>query len=231
MKGEKVATSSLLDYHLQGLKPASKVGDYFSIQNSSDKEVAIVRVEKIEVIKFGDITKTFAIEEGDGSLENWLAIHRPYYSKLLTEIGKELSQDTLLVCEWFRVIKTYPTRTQSIALQFNSCINNADIEGLADLMTEDHVFIDMENNRIEGKSDCISMAWKPFFKLFSNYQNIFEYVITQGDSTVIMQGYSISSDERLNNIRVIWLAKVKEEKVSLWHIYPDNEEIRSMLGF
>ncbi|WP_101688477.1 ASCH domain-containing protein [Dysgonomonas massiliensis] len=231
LREEKVATSSLLDYHLQGLKPASKVGDYFSIQNSSDKEVAIVRVEKIEVIKFGDITETFAIEEGDVSLENWLAIHRPYYSKLLSEIGKELSQDTLLVCEWFRVIKTYPTRTQSIALQFNSCINNADIEGLADLMTEDHVFIDMENNRIEGKSDCISMAWKPFFKLFPNYQNIFEHVITQGDSTVIMQGYSISSDERLNNIRAIWLAKVKEEKVSLWHIYTDNEEIRSMLGF
>jgi ketosteroid isomerase-like protein len=39
---------------------------------------------------------------------------------------------------------------EAIALQFNDCINNRDIEGLTDLMTEDHVFIDMENNRIEA---------------------------------------------------------------------------------
>lgn len=169
LREEKVATSSLLDYHLKGLKNKSKVGDHFSILDSYNKEVAIVRVEKVEIVKFGDITEIFAIEKGDGSLENWLAIHHPYYSKLLSQIGKELSQETLLVCEWFKVIKAYPTQTQSVALQFNNCINNADIEGLADLMTEDHVFIDMENNRIEGKSDCISMAWKPFFNGWKDY--------------------------------------------------------------
>lgn len=230
LSGEKVATSSLLDYHLQGLKHASKVGDYFSILSSSDEEVAIVRVEKVEIVKIGDITETFAIEEGDGSLENWLAIHHPYYSKLLSEIGKELSQETLLVCEWFKVIKPNPTKTESIALQFNNCINNADIEGLADLMTENHVFIDMENNQIEGKSNCISTACNPFFKLFPNYQNIFEKIISKEDSIVIMQGYSISSDERLNNLRAIWFAEIQDDKVSLWRIYSDTEDVRSMLG-
>lgn len=29
-------------------------------------------------------------------------------------------------------------------------------------MTENHVFIDMANNRIVGKSDNIVKAWKPF---------------------------------------------------------------------
>lgn len=105
LTGEKISTSSLLEYHLQGLKTGSKVGDTFSILNSSDKVVAVVKVEKIEIIKFGDITESFAIEEGDGSLENWSAIHRPYYSKLLSEIGKELNPETLLVCEWFTVIQ------------------------------------------------------------------------------------------------------------------------------
>lgn len=104
--GEKKATSSLLDYYLQGLKRKSKVGDCFAVLNSLDKEVAIVRIEKIEIVKFGDITAIFAIEEGDGSLENWQAIHQLYYSKLLSEIGKELSSETLLVCEWFKVIKS-----------------------------------------------------------------------------------------------------------------------------
>lgn len=64
-----------------------------------------MKIEKIENIKFGDITENFAKEEGDGSLENWLTIHQPYYFKQLSDIGKELSEETLLVCEWFKVIK------------------------------------------------------------------------------------------------------------------------------
>jgi hypothetical protein len=46
---------------------------------------------------------------------------------------------------------------------------------------------------------------------------------------VIMQGYSVCSDEKLNNVRAIWLAEVREDKVSLWQIYPDTEENRKFL--
>lgn len=121
-------------------------------------------------------------------------------------------------------------KLQSIALQFNTCITNADIEGLTNLMTENHVFIDMDNNRIEGKSNCISTAWRPFFSLFPVYQNIFEKVYLRGNDTVIMQGYSICTNKILNNVKAIWMAKITENKVSLWHIYPDTEEIRNMLN-
>ncbi len=104
LNGEKTSTSSLLDYYLIGLKKQSKIGDHFSILNSFGEEVTIVSIEKIEVIKFGNITAKFAIEEGDGSLDNWKAIHQPYYSQLLSKIGKTLNEDTLLVCEWFKVV-------------------------------------------------------------------------------------------------------------------------------
>ena len=104
MMGKKVATSSLLDYYLIGKKKQSKVGDCFSILNSVDKEVVVVRVERIETVKFGDISEEFAKEEGDGSLENWRIIHESYYSQLLSEIGKDLNAETLLVCEWFKVV-------------------------------------------------------------------------------------------------------------------------------
>jgi len=116
-----------------------------------------------------------------------------------------------------------------IALQFNACINSADINGLANLMTEDHVFIDMANNRIEGKTNNISMAWEPFFKLFPGYQNIFENVKTKG-STVIMHGYSVCSKEVLNNVHAIWIAEITDNKVSLWHIYTDTKENRAKFG-
>lgn len=116
-----------------------------------------------------------------------------------------------------------------IALNFNDCISKADITGLLDLMTEDHVFIDTANNRIEGKSNNKAMAWEPFFNLFPGYYNVFENVISKG-SMVIMQGYSVCSNEILNNVRAIWVAEIIKDKVALWHIYPDTEENRKKLG-
>lgn len=122
------------------------------------------------------------------------------------------------------------TDPQSIALQFNQCITNADINGLAELMTEDHVFIDTANVRMEGKNTCISNAWEPFFHLYPNYRNIFERIIVK-NSTVIMQGYSVCADDILNNVRAIWMAEIMDDKVALWHIYPDTEENRKRLIF
>lgn len=44
-----------------------------------------------------------------------------------------------------------------------------------------------------------------------------------------MQGYSICSDEILNNIRAIWVAEIRGNKVSSWHIYLNTKENREML--
>jgi ketosteroid isomerase-like protein len=116
---------------------------------------------------------------------------------------------------------------KSIALQFNECITNADLNGLSNLMTEDHVFIDIVNNRIKGKDNNIVQAWEPFFNLYPGYQNIFENIAVRG-STVIMQGYSICSDEILTNIRAIWVAEIINNKVGSWHIYSDTKENREI---
>lgn len=104
LSGEKTATSSLLDYYRVGLKELSTVDDYMSVLDSSENEVAHVRVIRVEIVKFGDIQESFAVEEGDGTLANWMAIHSPYYSRLLDAIGKNLTDDTELVCEWFQVV-------------------------------------------------------------------------------------------------------------------------------
>lgn len=104
LSGSKIATSSLLEYYRLGLKSLSTVDDYMAILDSSDNQVAVVRVVRIEIMKFGDIPESFAVEEGDGSLANWKMIHRSYYSGQLSAIGKELTNDTELVCEWFRIV-------------------------------------------------------------------------------------------------------------------------------
>lgn len=106
LSGEKTATSSLYDYYLMDLKEMSNPGEYASILDSGGNELCVVKIEKVEIIQFQNITERFAIEEGDGNLQNWQRIHTDYYSAQLRKIGKELTGNTELVCEWFKVVET-----------------------------------------------------------------------------------------------------------------------------
>lgn len=106
LSGEKKATSSLYDYYRMSLKVPLKVNEYASILDSHGNELCVVRIERVEIIQFQNITETFAIEEGDGNLCNWLKIHTEYYSRQLEKIGKKLTGDTELVCEWFSLEQT-----------------------------------------------------------------------------------------------------------------------------
>jgi len=58
------------------------------------------------------------------------------------------------------------------ALRFNDRINQQDLEGLVELMTDDHTFIDSEGNVTKGK-DTMKQGWKEFFKKYPDYQNNF----------------------------------------------------------
>ena len=116
---------------------------------------------------------------------------------------------------------------ETVALQFNDCINSQNLISLVDLMTDNHLFIDSANNSIVGKLNN-KESWKKFFDLFPDYQNIFE-VVNSKNSTVIMQGYSVCSDDRLNNFRAIWVAQITDNKVKEWRVYLDTEENRCKL--
>jgi len=59
---------------------------------------------------------------------------------------------------------------KAIVLQFNEYINKQNIDGLATLMTDDHIFIDSDNHIIHGKGKSLE-AWREFFKLFPDYRN------------------------------------------------------------
>ena len=121
-----------------------------------------------------------------------------------------------------------PINPKTVALQFNECINRRNLEGLVNLMTNDHTFIDSANNVVTGKSDN-QKNWVRFFELFPDYQNVFESVCSK-NSTVMMQGYSICPNEKLHNLRVIWTAQIEDNKVKEWRIYFDNEENKAILG-
>jgi ketosteroid isomerase-like protein len=100
------------------------------------------------------------------------------------------------------------------ALRFNEKINQRDLDGLVNLMTDDHLFIDnsgdVDKNMKEG--------WRGFFKKYPDYRNIFTSV-TVRDNVVVMVGYSTCSNEPRLNGSSMWTAKVRDGRVSEWRVY------------
>ena len=104
------------------------------------------------------------------------------------------------------------------ALKFNEKINQRDLEGLAELMTDDHTLVVIANNRGEttkGK-DVVKEGWREFFRKCPDYRNIFTCVTIQ-DNVVVMVGYSTCSFKPLDGPN-IWTAKIRGGRVSEWRV-------------
>jgi hypothetical protein len=100
------------------------------------------------------------------------------------------------------------------ALRFNENINQRNLEGLINLMTEDHTFID----NFGAVDQDMKKGWKAFFDNYPDYRNIFTSVTVQ-DNIVIMIGYSTCSDEPRLNGPSMWTAKIDNALVSEWRVY------------
>lgn len=106
------------------------------------------------------------------------------------------------------------------ALRFNDRINQQDLEGLVELMTDDHTFIDSEGNVTKGKN-AMKDGWREFFKKYPDYRNKFTSVTAQ-DNVVVMIGYSTCSFKPLEGPS-IWTAKIRNGFVSEWKVSWLNE--------
>ena len=113
-----------------------------------------------------------------------------------------------------------------LALRFNERINARDLEDLCTMMTEDHTFIDSENDVDEGK-EVMTEGWRNFFAHYPDYRNVFTQVIVR-ENLVIMVRYSTCSYDPLDG-SAIWTAKVQNGLISEWRVYKDIAENREIL--
>lgn len=119
-----------------------------------------------------------------------------------------------------------PNPPASAAVRFNDCINDRDVDGLADLMTDDHTFIDTEGGTVTGKQAALE-AWRGFFAAFPDYRNVFTSVAARGEIITIV-GHSVCSEPALAG-PAIWTAKVTADQVAEWRVHADTQEIRARL--
>ncbi|MDF1538575.1 MAG: nuclear transport factor 2 family protein [Candidatus Thorarchaeota archaeon] len=118
------------------------------------------------------------------------------------------------------------TNPSAVALRFNLMINTRNLDGLSELMTDDHTFIDSSNDVHAGKSEMVP-GWKEFFEKYPDYRNIFTWVAVRND-TVLIIGYSTCSEPILDG-PALWTAEARNGRLSEWRVYLDTPENRAAL--
>lgn len=114
LDGTKTATASLaVDYVIEGAV-LPRASDREVMLDSSGRPVAIVEYTRVELSTIGLVTDEFARAEGEGFADatDWREAHERFWNGYIDDLraglkdpGFELTDSTVVVCEWFRVVE------------------------------------------------------------------------------------------------------------------------------
>jgi uncharacterized protein YhfF len=109
LSGKKKATSSLYEFYIRKKVALPYKGNKNIITDSKNIPRCLIITTKVEIKPFEKITAKFAAKEGEGdkSLHYWKKVHKKFFTKRLRKMNKEFSEDILVVCEEFKVIKVF----------------------------------------------------------------------------------------------------------------------------
>jgi|ERR1700722_11195148 ketosteroid isomerase-like protein len=129
---------------------------------------------------------------------------------------------------------------ESVAHAFADAISHQDVSALAELMTENHRFIDSLGNVVEGR-EKMRAGWAGYFRMVPDYTVTIDETYS-GGSVVVMIGsaqgtYSrdgkpAAEQSQANRWRTpaVFRAVVKDGKIAEWRVYADNEPIRRLIA-
>ena len=114
-------------------------------------------------------------------------------------------------------------------LAFTDRINARDADGLGELMSDDHRFIDALGNEVVGKEKMVP-GWRGYFEWFPDYRievnEVFAGDTSAGEQTFAMFGFAGGSFKGDSNaswrIPAAWRAIVKDGRVAVWQVFADT---------
>ena len=123
-----------------------------------------------------------------------------------------------------------------IVLQFLERINQRDVAKLAELMAEDHVFIDSLGNSMRGR-EKVRAGWQGYYTLCPGYWVSHEQILQNGNTVAVFgsAGGTIAVNGQLPpenkwRIEAAWLAVVENQLVKEWRVYADNNPVYDIMA-
>jgi uncharacterized protein (TIGR02246 family) len=123
-----------------------------------------------------------------------------------------------------------------IVLEFLERINKRDADKLAELMTEDHVFIDSLGHKVRGREQ-MRTGWRMYYAFCPDYWVSHEEIFQSGNMVAVFgsAGGTIAENGKLLpenkwRIEAAWLAVVENQLVKEWRVYADNKPVYDILA-
>jgi uncharacterized protein YhfF len=114
LDGTKIATAGLaVDYVVDGGLP-SRAGDREVLIDSAGRPVAVLEITRTELSTISLVTDEFARAEGEGYADAgaWRDAHERFWNAYIDDLRTALrdpafalTDSTVVVCEWFRVVE------------------------------------------------------------------------------------------------------------------------------
>lgn len=98
-------------------------------------------------------------------------------------------------------------------------INEHNIEGIANYLSDTHVFTDADGNKIEGKEN-VKAVWEKYFKMFPDYKITIADVMENG-SAVFMASGNVEFAIGGITIPAAWKAEINNGKIDSWQMFAD----------
>ena len=121
-------------------------------------------------------------------------------------------------------------------LNFINYINQRDADKLAELMTEDHVFIDSLGQTVRGR-EKMRAGWRGYYALCPDYWVSHEEILSDRNVVAVFgaAGGTIAANGKLppeNRWRTpaAWLAVVENGLVKEWRVYADNKPVYDIIA-
>jgi ketosteroid isomerase-like protein len=126
--------------------------------------------------------------------------------------------------------------TIETVLEFLDRINQRDVDKLAELMAEDHVFIDSLGHSVQGR-EKMRAGWRGYYVMCPDYWVSHEEIFQNGNKVAVfgVAGGTLSANGRLppeNQWRTpaAWFAVVEDGLVKEWRVYADNKPVYDILA-
>jgi ketosteroid isomerase-like protein len=123
-----------------------------------------------------------------------------------------------------------------VVLAFLEKINQHDVESLAGLLSEDHVFFDSLGNKLQGREKARA-GWKSYFKMCPDYTVSHEEIFANGNVVAAFgsAGGTISAQGELKaenrwRIPAAWMASIRNGQLTEWRVYADNKPVYEILA-
>lgn len=117
LAGTKTATAGLLvEYQLDG-ETVPMPGMREAVIGADGRFVGVIETTECRTLRMADVDDAFARDEGEGFADaaEWRTAHERYFTSYLEDLreglgdpGWTLDDDTLVVCQRFRLVERYP---------------------------------------------------------------------------------------------------------------------------